>query len=342
MLMSVGGQRGSVRPNVTTTTNSEHVQPQSAVFDDITQDAHTTEPHAPDPRDQHAIRNDALLWHALRSPFALTPNMRTLHKCQWEKIDMGILGCTLCGAIHICSIKHCPTIQSNDATVCLYSGLCLTNSNIKQEDYSDRVAPYIFCSSNRPARRSITPEQIEDIVTQILLSKQARSAFDIELRRRAHRISHGITVTLQQRDATTPCNVIHLIEELQTEFTHQNKLMCDFNADLRRVVIGKVKDSISHVLNTCQWEWVKNIKPLEIRMYIVGLVYLMRSGVRINNIQVIPCVSQLTYLLPTENLLETIFHYKSKHVTDIENKFKFFFRQMPRETLLKLGFHARV
>ena len=36
------------------------------------------------------------------------------------------------------------------------------------------------------------------------------------------------------------------------------------------------------------------------------------------------------------------FHYKSKHVTDIENKFKFFFRQMPRETLLKLGFHARV
>jgi len=38
-------------------------------------------------------------------------------------------------------------------------------------------------------------------------------------------------------------------------------------------------------------------------MYVVGLIYLMRSGVSIYNIQVIPCVPYLVYLLPTENLL---------------------------------------
>ena len=99
--------------------------------------------------------------------------------------------------------------------------------------------------------------------------------------------------------------------------------------------------SVSHIINTCQWQWLRNIKPMELRMYVVGLIYLMRSGVCICRIQVIPCIPLLVYLLPTENLLETIFAFKSKHVTDIENKFKFYFRQMSHETLLKLGLHTR-
>ena len=147
---------------------------------------------------------------------------------------------------------------------------------------------------------------------------------------------------LEKRAASTGTNAIALLEEVQKDFTHQNKLMCSFNTELRQIVLEKVVSSVSHVINTCQWQWLKNIKPMELRMYVVGLIYLMRSGVSIYNIQVIPCVPYLVYLLPTENLLENIFAYKSKHITDIENKFKFFFRQMSHETLLKLGLHAQV
>lgn len=284
---------------------------------------------------------DALLWLALRRPFTLTPEMCYLHKCQWEKIDMGILGCRLCSAIHVCSIDSCPSTQSQDATVCTLSGLCLTNKNFVQDDYSDRVAPYIFCTSNRTAQRAVTPEQIREMATHLLLSNQAETAFNVEIRRRAQRMTNSLTLILQDKSTCGEANVIRLLEHTQRDFTQQNKLLCDFHPDIRKHVIEKVVTSVSHIINTCQWQWLRNIKPMELRMYVVGLIYLMRSGVCICRIQVIPCIPLLVYLLPTENLLETIFAFKSKHVTDIENKFKFYFRQMSHETLLKLGLHTR-
>jgi hypothetical protein len=303
------------------------------------QDPHT-EPETREPHEKK-LPADALLWRALRRPFALTPEMRHVHKCQWEKIDMGILGCKLCSAIHICSIDSCPSTQSNDATVCTLSGLCLTNKNFVQDDYSDRVAPYIFCASNRTAQRAVTPEQIREMAVYLLLSKQAETAFNIEVRRRAQRMTNSLALTLEDRSACAGANVIRLLEQTQRNFTQQNKLLCDFHPDIRKNVIERVVTSVSHIINTCQWQWLRNIKPMELRMYVVGLIYLMRSGVCICRIQVIPCIPLLVYLLPTENLLETTFAFKSKHVTDIENKFKFFFRQMSHETLLKLGLHTQ-
>jgi hypothetical protein len=187
----------------------------------------------------------------------------------------------------------------------------------------------------------ISPDQINEIVTHLLLSDDARAAFKTELRRRAHRITHEMTTLIENHTAGTPCNVICLLERVHQSFTNQNKLLCDFNPDLRVSIAATVVKHISHTINICQWQWIKNIKPVEVRMYIVGLMYLMRSGVNVHNVQVIPCIPLLTYLLPTENLLETMFQYKSKHITDIDNKFKFFFRQMPHETLQKMAFHAR-
>jgi len=164
--------------------------------------------------------------------------MGSVHKCQWEKIDMSLLGCTTCSAIHVCSIDTCPSIQSQDATVCLLSGLCLTNTNFVQEQYSDRVAPYIFCVSNvsnRTGQRAITPEQIHEMATHVLLSKEARTAFHIEVRRRAQRMTNTLGSLLEKRAASTGTNAIALLEEVQKDFMHQNKLMCSFNTELRQI-----------------------------------------------------------------------------------------------------------
>jgi hypothetical protein len=289
----------------------------------------------------------AVLWRALRRPFTLNPQMRHVHKCQWERIDMGVLGCSVCSTIHVCSIDTCPTTQSQDATVCLLSGVCLTSNNFVQEEYSDRVAPYIFCTSNRSERRSVTLDQIREMTTHLILSNDAKMAFDVEVRRRAQRMSNRMGLLIEKSVASVhpappAVNAIKLLEETQADFTSQNKLMCCYNVELRKIVIENVITSVSHIINTWQWQWLKNIKPMELRMYVVGLMYLMRSGISIYNIQVVPCIPHLVHLLPTENLLETIFDYKSKHITDIENKFKFYFRQMSHETLLKLGLHTQV
>ena len=95
------------------------------------------------------LPREASLWRLLRRPFALTPAMGSVHKCQWEKIDMGLLGCTVCSAIHTCSIDTCPSIQNKDATVCLLSGLCLTNTNFVQEQYARYPCAHAGWMDNR-------------------------------------------------------------------------------------------------------------------------------------------------------------------------------------------------
>ena len=75
---------------------------------------------------------------------------------------------------------------------------------------------------------------------------------------------------------------------------------------------------------------------MEVKTYVVGLLYLMRAGVIVKNQQVITKVEILECLLPSENLLESIFGFKSKNITDIENRFKFFFRQISMQNLQKM------
>ena len=40
---------------------------------------------------------------------------------------------------------------------------------------------------------------------------------------------------LEKRAASTDTNAIALLEEVQKDFTHQNKLMCSFNTGLRQI-----------------------------------------------------------------------------------------------------------
>ena len=99
----------------------------------------------------------------------------------------------------------------------------------------------------------------------------------------------------------------------------KTQMLCSYNEALRIECVQSVGQKITRILNFYQTHNQKNIKPMEVKTYVVGLLYLMRAGVIVKNQQVITKVEILECLLPSENLLESIFGFKSKNITDIEN-----------------------
>ena len=311
------------------------------------------------------VHYNTLLWKRVRQPFALTSKMQTYHKCKWERIDVNLLGCLICGDIHVCHEDKCPVEFTQDSSVCIISGLCVRTCNFTQDEYCDRVMPYCFCKQPQNNHKIVNADHVEMFLNEILTSKKSMQAYEIEVKRLQGKLIASMTHAIQQahqslqNPQTAQCglnadgntvlknktnaiqyiDVIKILEHVYEKNNAKTKQLCCYNLPLREKVLQDIQQVLRHVLNMCRSQWHVNIKPLEIRIYIVGLVYLMRSGVVVHNIQVIPCFPILTYLLPAENLLQSVFGIKSKFITDIENKFKYFFRQIPVKNLIKLGFH---
>ena len=62
-------------------------------------------------------------WRQLRSPFVLPPITAKCHVCDWEKIDIDVLGCKLCSKVHEWEYGKCTNlIETSD---CLSFKWCL-------------------------------------------------------------------------------------------------------------------------------------------------------------------------------------------------------------------------
>jgi len=286
------------------------------------------------------------LWEQIRRPFPLTKAMKTFHKCQWEHIEVDVLGCLLCGNIHICSIESCACIEIADGMVCVLSGVCVKTKNFKQDEYCDRVMPYCFCENVNKPKRTISIDKVELCLNELLCSEATKDAYKITIQREINKIStryikylekmQALQCTKQSKqESNKTCNLIEILENVMTD-GKKTRILCGFNQKLRQKTLNHIKHKILTVLNFYQMHCQKGIKPMEIRTYVFGLVYLMRSGIVVNNVQVIAQSSILNCILPTENLLESHLNFRSKCITDIENRIKFFFRQIHPSLLASL------
>ena len=283
-------------------------------------------------------RPNILIWKKLRRPFPLTKRMQTMHTCNWENIEVDVLGCLVCGSIHICNVNTCQVVTTSDATVCVISGVCVTTQRFTQDEFCDRVAPYCFCKNMNLPKKVLSENTVFSHINEILCSENTRRGFQVDLRRELHKLMLKLTSNIEKQclHKNQPCCIVNMLEEIFADGGKKTQMLCSYNEALRVQCVQTVGHKITKLLNFYQTHCQKNIKPMEVRTYVVGLLYLMRSGVIVNNQQVITKVELLDCLLPSENLLEPIFGFKSKNITDIENRFKFFFRQISLVNLQKL------
>jgi uncharacterized protein YeeX (DUF496 family) len=69
----------------------------------------------------------------------------------------------------------------------------------------------------------------------------------------------------------------------------------------------------------------------------VGLLYLMRNGIVMHGIVILPKLDGLSAILPIESHLQSIFLIKGKCITETENIVKIVLRGIPRNELVKEG-----
>jgi hypothetical protein len=78
---------------------------------------------------------------------------------------------------------------------------------------------------------------------------------------------------------------------------------------------------------------------LEAKTMIIGLLYLLRSGLVHRSITILPQYRSLTYLLPPENYIN-LFGVKSKIITETENIVKCHLRTLSDRQIKDIGYEA--
>jgi len=286
-------------------------------------------------------------WRYLHWPFELCTAARGYHKCEWQVFNADRAGCLKCSSIHRCSPETCQMVQTEEAMVCEVTGLCVVTKNFVQQQYSECIAYQGEATTSESARIEIS--HVRHIVQYILSSEKA-SQCRLRLTQRLnnllfHSIQLHSTAPISATTSNTPSvqsNVIEVIEAAIDSVRHRIDMPMSLSpADMSRVVHACTQE-ICSLISICYYKLHLHIRPSDMRDVVVGLLFLMRTGIYIHGVCVLPRLPRLLNLLPVENMLPKVFDLQCKVVTDIENRFKMHIRQQSRSKLLSVGFGDEV
>jgi len=75
------------------------------------------------------------------------------------------------------------------------------------------------------------------------------------------------------------------------------------------------------------------LKMMDYKNFTFGMLYLMKSGIQLHGVHILPTVMELQHLLPPESQLQRRFNFKCKNITDVENKIKLLLRDISAKQL---------
>ena len=272
------------------------------------------------------------LWRLLKQPFTLPPNHTHTHTCEWKAIDVDVLGCVICGEIHACADLQCKdVIETEDGTVCALSGVYIRNKQYVLTEYQDTVN----LTDMKVSHRIIEESSYEDIVSVYERLIVSPTAENLHYKQQLN----YVLKYHQQFKRANDNGVIwcsKVIREIQ-------KQMHVFDRGERQALIKVASKNCYNVLSVLIAEFGMYMKANELHEMAVGLLYLMRTGIRHSDIIVLPAIPNINCVLPAENLLGTHFGIRSKYITESENRTKFCLRHATPTKLANIVFcHATV
>ena len=258
------------------------------------------------------------IWRKLRSPFALPQVTAKCHVCEWEKIDIDVLGCTLCGNVHACAYGKCThTIETGDGLVCEFSGVVVYTKRFVETEFMDTLC---VSGVEMPDLQQNTEADVTNIVTTLLCSHR-----NTKMRRNSLTTFLAKCSSNCERRLRNKNNVMLMCDQLLNHFSNVPYMFSYVTTeDRKRLVLLAVRNCcrVFHIL-------VKHgmcIRGNEVQRLAVGVVYLMRSGVFMNGVVVLPRLKELNMLLPPEATLFDSYGVHPKYITEMENRLKFCLR----------------
>lgn len=255
------------------------------------------------------------IWNKLRMPFVIPCDYSHLHECEWEVFDFGHAGCRKCGAHHVCLNGSCVQLEhTSEGTFCLITGMCIREKNFVANEFDDTYPTYV-----RQRNMAVMPEN-NNIVLREHIDDHIQCFFAKE---------QTLHKTLLHQDKG----------RLSRSCEDANNLWLD--DDLLKQLMSHTQQAIGRLVCICKCKLKMKIKNAEIRNICIGLMYLMKTGIRVHDVCILPHVEAFKQLLPMESTLAKRHDFKPKFITDVENKFKFFFRDVDAKQFIHLGLHLK-
>eukprot|EP00960_Hanusia_phi_P076179 768525-Hanusia_phi.AAC.4 len=281
----------------------------------------------------------ARTWLQVSAPFLLPQGLRG-HRCRWQCIDLDLAGCLDCGAVHSCEVGKCSVSEEEDSQVCTITGFCVRKKQFLRDEYMDTVVvAHANPSAQGEAAAFFEFREVQEKVHWMMASATARESFTQERARMEQKHCHLMWKFL--RECKLHGRVPNLCRVLGQILNATNKIrVCPsaFEDGLREVVAQRCTFAISRFLNMLSQRFrgiLAGIKPTTL---VVGTLYLMRMGISMHSIVLLPRVPQLQLLLPIETHLKTYFRVKCKSITEVENTIKMCLRGLSPRDLERMGF----
>lgn len=256
------------------------------------------------------------IWKSVRGPF------RT-YQCAnhtWERYDVQRAGCLKCGAAHVCKIHLCENDCSleklSDCSICCtITGFCIPTVRYSDNEYVEGVS---YAPLKDPSKLcQVMLDEVLILVKWFLLSNFSLACKKNEINKiisRAHATS--IKVFKQQKMSMPPSAKHVCFLTLFAQTMHQLKLK-SFSRATHDLCLFCAQN-ITQCLNKLQLANVQNRKS----NLVLGMLYLMKQGLVIQNTQWLPKVPELASCLPHETNLDKVYKLSMKLVCETENEIK--------------------
>lgn len=257
-----------------------------------------------------------LIWKCVRGPFRK-------YQCanhEWERYDVQNAGCLKCGALHVCRVhlceSDCPLEKLSDCSICCtITGFCIPTVRYSDNEYIEGVS-YVSTKDHSKASQ-VTLDEVLVLVKWFLLSTFSLLCKKNEINKilvRAHSASIKIFKQQKMSLSSTPQHVCFLSAFAQT--MHQLKLK-SFSKATHELCLFCAQN-ITQCLNKLQLANIQNRKS----NLVLGMLYLMKQGLVIQNTQWLPKVPELASCLPHETNLDKVYKLSMKLVCETENEIK--------------------
>ena len=264
------------------------------------------------------------LWTKLRGPF-FSLGCRHESEHVWEQFDCNKAGCLQCGHIHQCcdnvSFNKCCRLeqQPDGSFSCTITGLSVACIRVGTREFFDHC---VFEKKEYSDERSAweqTYDEVNYVVNNFFCHNNMTLCKNKEHKKKIHRIQSAAVVYLKTFKLKNPGRGV-LFHDMLAYAIHRAKV--PYSTDPSPELIDQCVTNISRAVIDLHLQKSTNDRA----NIIIGMLYLMKSGLEYQREFWLPKVPGLNNCLPHENSLEKCFDISVKIICDTENTIKMILR----------------
>jgi hypothetical protein len=260
------------------------------------------------------------------------------HRCTYQNIDIDIAGCLYCGHIHVCDVLKCVTVNDESHAVCPVTGYCVRERMYSTKEYTENVCVTDHVGLHET--QIVHDDAVYCYVAQMLLSDKAKQSMLHEHEKWTQKHQYVLFRLMKEYKMNNPGkmpNILYLVTCMLNKSANIRQCSSTFDIPLRESIARYCTKIIARILTILLPYFSHSMIQFKQKILTIGLLYLMRVGIEVHNITLLPRVPILNTLLPLETHLFTHFNIRCKSITEVENVIKIHVRLLNKTQVQRMG-----